>query len=176
MKVLAIQLCAAKPSILGDVTLEFQTLVSKINKDDFDLSVFLLQVVELSDRTQKLASDLSTEALKLLQDYQQTLHFDCDANKEDDLIEHDPEKRPENLSENEKKYLISLGPCQPRLSSFPKKDEGSKKSKFSASWYSEFPHLEYSISNDAAYCFKARGSSVDSFDTDVFFCSLLLIS
>ncbi len=29
----------------------------------------------------------------------------------------------------------------------------SKQCKFSAAWYSEFLHLEYSVSKDAAYCF-----------------------
>ncbi len=29
----------------------------------------------------------------------------------------------------------------------------SKQCKFSAAWHSEFLHLEYSVSKDAAYCF-----------------------
>ena len=48
---------------------------------------------------------------------------------------------------------MSLSPWQTCLSSFPKKDKGSKQNKFSASRYSKFPHLQYSFSKDAAYCF-----------------------
>ena len=115
-----------------------------------------MQAAELSDCSQRLVSDFCTEAQKALKEYQQTIHFECVSNKEDDLVDHDPGKRPQKLSENHKKYLISLGPCQPQLSSFPKKKElenCSKQCKFSAAWYSEFLHLEYSVSKDAAYCF-----------------------
>ena len=35
-------------------------------------------------------------------------------------IDHDPTKRPRKLSDAEKKYLIHLGPCQPKLNTFPK--------------------------------------------------------
>ncbi len=149
-------ICAAKASLLGDLTLELQTLASKVKNDNFNLSEFLVQAAELSECSQRIASDLCTEAQKALKEYQQTIHFECACNKEDDLVDHDPGKRPQKLSENQKKYLISLGPCQPQLSSFPKKKElekCSKQCKFSAAWYSEFPHLEYSVSKDAAYCF-----------------------
>ena len=70
-------------------------------------------------------------------------------------IDHDPTKRPRKLSDAEKKYLIHLGPCQPKLNTFPK-NTGVKKSaqcRFSASWYNEYPYLEYSITNDTAHCF-----------------------
>ena len=152
-------ICAAKASLLGDLTLELQTLASKVKNDNFKLSEFLVQAAELSNCSQRLASDFCTEAQKALKEYQQTIHFECASSKDDDLVDHDPGKRPQKLSENQKStgYLISLGPCQPQLSSFPykKKEVGkcSKQCKFSAAWYSEFPHLEYSVSKDAAYCF-----------------------
>ena len=150
-------ICAAKASLLGNLTLELQTLASKVKNDNFNLSKFLVQAAELSECSQRLASDFCTEAQKAIKEYQQTIHFECASNKEDDLVDHDPGKRPQKLSENQKKYLISLGPCQPQLSSFSKKKElekCSKQCKFSAAWYSEFLHLEYSVSKDAAaYCF-----------------------
>ena len=149
-------ICAAKASLLRDLTLELQTLASKVKNDNFNLSEFLVQAAELSDCSQKLASDLCTEAQKALKEYQQTIYFECTSNKEDDLVDHDPGKRPQKLSENQRKYLISLDPCQPQLSTFSKKKElgkCSKQCKFSAAWYSKFPNLEYSVSRDAAYCF-----------------------
>lgn len=70
-------------------------------------------------------------------------------------IEHDPGKRPATLSDADRNYLIHLGPCQPKLNIFPKNAEVKKSSqcRFSASWYNEYPYLEYSISKDSAHCF-----------------------
>ena len=39
--------------------------------------------------------------------------------EQDVPIEHDPAKRPEKLSEGQIKYLIHIGPCQPKLSCYP---------------------------------------------------------
>ena len=150
--------CAAKASAIGDLAIAMQTLASRTIEDEtFNQSEFVVQVVELSDRTQNLALDLYTEAQNLLTEYQhQVTHFDCVSSENSDLVDHDPGKRPPKLSDNQKKYLITLGPCQPRLTVFPKTKDSENKSKqckFSASWYSEFPHIEYSVSSDAAFCF-----------------------
>jgi hypothetical protein len=149
--------CAAKVSILGDLAITMQTLASTtIQNEDFNPGEFLVQVVELSNRTNNLASDLYMEAQKLLREHQEVTHFECVSKEDNDLVDHDPGKRPLKLSDNQKKHLIMLGPCQPKLSVFPKTKElelNSKQSKFSSSWYREFPHLEYSVSRDAAFCF-----------------------
>ena len=87
-------ICAAKASLLGDLTLELQTLASKVKNDNFNLSEFLVQAAELSDCSQKLASDFCTEAQRALKEYQQTIHFECTSSKDDDLVDHDPGKRP----------------------------------------------------------------------------------
>ena len=54
-----------------------------------------------------------------------------------------------------KKYLTAQGPQQPKLSKFPLKQSipTSKQRQFSESWYNEYPHLEYSVAKDAAFCF-----------------------
>ena len=67
------------------------------------------------------------------------------------LPSSDPRLRCHNLSANQKKYLIAAqGPQQPKLSKFPPKQSipTSKQRQFSASWYNEYPHLEYSIVKD----------------------------
>ena len=76
-----------------------------------------------------------------------------DLNTESEL--HDPGKRPTTLSDGDRNYLIHLGPCQPKLTIFPKNAEIKKSSqcRFPASWYNEYPYLEYSISNDSCHCF-----------------------
>ena len=81
-------ICAGKASLLGNLTLELQTLASKVKNDNFNLSEFLVQAAELSDCSQRLASDFCTEAQKALKEYQKTIHFECASNKEDDLVDH----------------------------------------------------------------------------------------
>ncbi len=66
-----------------------------------------------------------------------------------ELITHDPGTRKAIRSDNERNYLISLGPHQPVLAKFP----SDGKSKFYSGWYREFPFLEYSVAKDAAFCF-----------------------
>ena len=104
--------CAAKASAIGDLAIAMQTLASRTIEDEtFNQLEFLVQVVELSDRTQNLALDLSTEAQNLLTEYQQVTHFECVSSENSDLVNHDPGKRPPKLSDNQKKYLVTLGPC-----------------------------------------------------------------
>lgn len=141
--------------MLGDLT-EMQTLVSKIKDENFNSSDFLVQAVDVSERISRLASDMHAEAQRVLTEYQQANHFECVSNKADDLVDHDPGKRPRKLTDNQKNYLIKRGPCHPCLTSFPRKrtpDTSSKQCKLSASWFNEFPHLEYGVSKDAAFCF-----------------------
>ena len=74
---------------------------------------------------------------------------------ENPSTQHDPKKRPIILSDANKRYLINLGPRQPKLSNFPKNSDIRKsvQNRFSSSWYRQYPFLEYSISNDSAHCF-----------------------
>lgn len=66
------------------------------------------------------------------------------------MIPHDPGLRMEGaLSEQQKKYLIKLGPHQPILKFYP--NDG--KNSFHPEWYKEFDFLEYSTTKDAVYCF-----------------------
>ncbi|XP_034093508.1 zinc finger MYM-type protein 1-like [Gymnodraco acuticeps] len=45
---------------------------------------------------------------------------------------------------------------QPNLKTFPKTLHGAAKRSFHKEWYSSWPWLEYSLSQDAAYCFACR--------------------
>ena len=78
-----------------------------------------------------------------------------------------PGERPKRLTENQKKYLIRIGPYQPILQRYPTKpsntnstNESRKQSRFNPSWFKEYPHLEYSLSKDAAFCFVVRGHGI----------------
>ena len=54
-------------------------------------------------------------------------------------------------------YLIKIGPHQPILQQYPSTTRGAnetyKHSHFNPAWFKEYPHLEYSLSKDAAFCF-----------------------
>ena len=74
-------------------------------------------------------------------------------------VSHDPGCRPETLTNEQKMYLIKLGPCQPKLSSFPKNLQMKAVNDtccFSARWYIEYPDIEYSIEKDRVYCFVCK--------------------
>ena len=69
----------------------------------------------------------------------------------------DPGMRSKHLTDSQKIYLIQIGPYQPILQIYPSNlniaKEGHKQSRFNPSWFKEYPHLEYSLSKDAAFCF-----------------------
>ncbi|KAL4090906.1 hypothetical protein QTP88_025664 [Uroleucon formosanum] len=76
-------------------------------------------------------------------------------NSIDAFVDHDPGKRVAIQTSCQQKFLISLGPYQPKLSSYPKDASISayKQQKFTFKWFIEYPMLEYSIFNDSVYCF-----------------------
>lgn len=67
----------------------------------------------------------------------------------DNLVNHDPGLRPTELTDNQKNYVIKLGPHQPVLASFP----SDGKDRFNPHWYKQFHYLEYSTVKDCVYCF-----------------------
>ncbi|KAJ8027872.1 Zinc finger MYM-type protein 1 [Holothuria leucospilota] len=48
------------------------------------------------------------------------------------------------------------GPKQPDLASYPQIKVGGKNRSFNKAWYNQFTWLEYSVSNDAAFCYSCR--------------------
>ena len=68
---------------------------------------------------------------------------------------YDPSDRCKLTTSSERKYIIQLGSHQPKLAVFLQNHDipAKKQSCFSPEWYSVYPHFEYSISKDAAFCF-----------------------
>lgn len=64
-------------------------------------------------------------------------------------VEHDPGLRTKIISDYKRQYSIMLGSRQPKLNVYSKQE----MHRFNPSWYTEYPHLEYSAIKDAAYCF-----------------------
>ncbi|KAL4131875.1 hypothetical protein QTP88_009116 [Uroleucon formosanum] len=62
---------------------------------------------------------------------------------------------------------INSGPSRPIMKSYPMTKFGQQNRSFNASYYDYFEWLEYSIINDALYCFACRiyGSGNNSEDT-----------
>ncbi|CAB3992391.1 zinc finger MYM-type 1-like [Paramuricea clavata] len=78
-----------------------------------------------------------------------------DSNPGQVSVEHDPALRSEVRDDNQREYLVELGPFQPRLPCFPTNPDipQGKQNRFSPRWYDEYPHLEYSVEKDAVFCF-----------------------
>ena len=74
---------------------------------------------------------------------------------ESGTVPSDPAERPSKLLDRQRQFLIKSGPTQHRLAKYPKNYDikKGKQSSFKSDWYSEYPHLEYSIKNDSVYCF-----------------------
>ena len=119
---------------------------------------FLTHAVEISTTIKEHAAALQLSSQIALSQYEEAIG-DLQENQKTEqsflLPDWDPGLRSSKLSDNQKRYLIKQGPHQPTLAKFPQKDSipVSKQRQFTASWYKEFPHLEYSICKDSAYCF-----------------------
>eukprot|EP00795_Rhopilema_esculentum_P009632 gene9632-17390_t len=70
-------------------------------------------------------------------------------------ISKDPGSRRKIITDENRKFLINLGPFQSKLGLYPRNNDipHSKQCMFSSEWFLEFPQLEYSIVKDAAFCF-----------------------
>ena len=117
------------------------------------------EVRDLCQETATLAHQTQSLANLKIQEFSNISNEVNNVSEQDVLMEHDPAKRPEKFSEGQIKYLIHIGPCQPKLSSYPKNSGSTKKGKkssFSPTWYKEYPYLEYSVSSDKAYCYVCK--------------------
>ena len=104
----------------------------------------------------KNSSDLLLEfSKKKLENIEKHVAVESEPKTCADLPNWDPGLRPHILSTSQKRYLILKGPCQPKLVRYPQDSEipANKQRHFSSRWYEEYPHLEHSVSKDAAFCF-----------------------
>lgn len=137
-------------SFLMDKCSNLSSLVKKFENQDIPSErLCTLELMESLTNIGEVYSEALFTGKKLLKSFENKIKV-IESSSQNLLVDHDPGNRPLQLSDNQKKYLILLGPHQPRLSFFPKDKEGLR---FKGSWYTEFPHLEYSIVKDAAYCF-----------------------
>ena len=115
---------------------------------------FLTKLCDAGKKIRSNADRLVKLTEKNLEHYEESRSYNED-DPSPDLPEWDPALRHSILSDGQCRYLISRSPHQPRLSKFPKDSNiaSNKQQQFSVNWYDEYPHLEYSIQKDAAFCF-----------------------
>ena len=58
-----------------------------------------------------------------------------------------------NVRDQVRRAYLQNKPCQPKTHAFPYTNFGTKPRRFNPAWFTQFPNwLEYSTSQDAAYC------------------------
>lgn len=142
-----------KFSYLLDSLNENKALLEKCHKseilDEKLTTIDILNSVSELKQNCNLIIDTANEVLANLNKGNISFEIDDKSSISDNIIIHDPGMRPFKLSTNQKNYLISLGPHQPRLAVFP----SDGKNRFNAHWYNEFEYLEYSTIKDSVFCF-----------------------
>ena len=112
---------------------------------------------ELAEQVNKSSKQLLKASTKVLEKLESSKGSLDNSSQDSTLPLLDPGKRSTNLIENQKRYLIRVEPYQPVLPEYPVMTrvagENLKQSRFNPTWFKEYPHLEYSISKDAAFCF-----------------------
>lgn len=147
--------CAGQLAYLVKDMQQCNSLLETVRGDDCpDLEQFLANVEDLTKHISDLAREISNNARKVLNNIKEAKR-DVDPTVFDPsmLPPHDPGERGKIKTDDQRKFLIATGPHQPKLPTFPdnKNIPNNKQCRFSATWYQLYPHLEYSISNDAAY-------------------------
>ncbi|CAB4038232.1 Hypothetical predicted protein, partial [Paramuricea clavata] len=127
--------------------------------DNANQEYFLNKVIETVGQVEETASELlriSSQVLEKVEKENMTLD-DSNQKAFPTMPSLDPGLRSKHLTDSQKTYLIQIGPNQPNLQVYPSNSsiakEGHKQSRFNPSWFKEYPHLEYSLSKDAAFCF-----------------------
>lgn len=86
---------------------------------------------------------------KAVEERNKTISINDDPNQTFKMVSHDPGLREKLNTDNERRYLISLGPHQPILNQFP----SDGKNRFNPKWYRQYNFLEYSTVKDTVFCF-----------------------
>lgn len=124
-----------------------------------NMEKFLMSVASTCQDIKLLCGKLELKSLSLLRQVLEKTEnredYLTDILKSDDQVPHDSGCRPAIIINNQRKYLVKLGPYQPKLSSLPKNQAmKAKKDKcFSSRWYAKYLYVEYSIVTGRAYSF-----------------------
>lgn len=135
---------------------ECSSLLSKLKSDTSSNTIsYLVNTSEIMSSVQLPSEKYVAITNKVLSNLLTLSNKTSHDNVIDHFLEHDPGNRKTVESASQRKYLMSLGPYQPKLATYPKNSNiaHGKQNQFSSLWFKEFPHLEYSVVNDTAFCF-----------------------
>ncbi|CAM1154535.1 Uncharacterised protein at_DN1606, partial [Pycnogonum litorale] len=118
----------------------------------------LAELLDITERLESMSSALKADANNALQLLRANEEKFTVNETEFQPIDRDPALRRKISSDADRIYLINQGPFQPKLSRYPRNDaiDPTKQCHFSSEWFRSFPHLEYSISKDACFCFVCQ--------------------
>ncbi|XP_042027293.1 zinc finger MYM-type protein 1-like [Salvia splendens] len=85
--------------------------------------------------------------------HEEELIYDIEKLHHDPIRRTDIMKYPPNERDTIRRAYILRKPCQPRTFSFPQKEVGGSRRRFMVSWFDKWDWLEYSMDEDAAFCF-----------------------
>ena len=146
----------ASLSCISSLMYDCQALVNDARKSDIpNTEQWIVEARDTIKQVQESCSRFLENTDSLLQEIQTKKPKVNDTSSSQVSVEHDPGLRGEVCGDNQREYLIELGPFQPRLHSFPANQDIplGKQNRFSPRWYNEYPHLEYSTKKDAVFCF-----------------------
>ena len=125
-----------------------QVLAKAGNTDAPQAHVLLGELISATEKVKETSSSLLSNAKKSLDQLQKM--FPAPESSEDNEfipISKDPGSGRKILTDQDREFMVNLGPFQPKLSSYPRNNEipQSKPCRFFCEWFDEFPHLEYSV-------------------------------
>ena len=150
--------CAGQLKVLSQYLNQCNDILNEtVSEQETRAEGFVIKVRDVTLKINHLSQQLTKNCSVIIDKVRnQEIELGCPVMPaSDQLTSHDPSERPRNMNDDQRKFLIELGPCQPKLKSFPENESipKNKQNKFSGSWYDSFPHLEYSKKEDKAYCF-----------------------
>ena len=115
-----------------------------------NIEQFVLSVSELAESVENQSNELKKSAKRCLEKIKKDKCTGSLSNEEIAvLMEHDPGKRGKISSQNEREFLINMGPYQPKLATFPTNDIILRP----VSTTGFRPSGIRNTHNDAAFCF-----------------------
>ena len=149
--------CAGQLHYLTSKLRASETILNEIDTaESVNEEYFLIRMKGIAMQIMESSTNLLKISSKVLENLERSKSEldECNEDTTAPLPVLDPGERCKRLTENQKKYLIRIGPYQPILQQYPSdtkiRNEGRKQSRFNPSWFKEYPHLEYSLSKDAA--------------------------
>ena len=145
---------------------ECQLLVCKAENTDAPQPENLLgKLLDIVERVSRLSSALLVDTNKALTNIKsQENNVLAFSSMEFSPTDRDSGGRREIMTEEDRIYMIKQSPFQPKLSRYPRNNDipPPKHCCFSSEWFNLYPHLEYSIKKDAAFCFVCQLFPINS--------------